>query len=149
MPSLRKVEYLDYTPEQLYKLVIDVEYYKEFLPWCHDAVIKEKGDNYFLADLEIKYKFFKERYTSRVDHFKLNDNEYKVEASLREGPFHYLHNSWHILLEDENKDKTKIVFNIDFSLKSLILDKLISSKLEKAAGKMMNAFISRAHEIYG
>ncbi len=148
MPSLRKEEYLEYTPEQLYNLVIDVEYYQEFLPWCDNAVIKETGEGYFFADLEIKYKFFRERYTSKVKHYQLNEGEYKIEVELQEGPFHYLHNSWYIYKRpDENK--TMIVFYIDFSLKSFLLEKLISSKLEKAAGKMMSAFIKRAHEIYG
>ena len=48
---------LPYSSLQIYDLVIDINSYPDFLPWCLSA--KEYGTNKkkFVADLEIGYKF--------------------------------------------------------------------------------------------
>ena len=53
MPTHAEEKFLQYEPEQLFKLVADVERYPEFLPWCTGVrVIRNDGD-VILADLMV------------------------------------------------------------------------------------------------
>ncbi len=57
---------LPYSTEQLFDLVIDIERYPEFLPWCRAARILERGENRLLAELVVCFKHITESYVSEV-----------------------------------------------------------------------------------
>jgi ribosome-associated toxin RatA of RatAB toxin-antitoxin module len=79
MPRVDTVEYAPYTPQQLYTLVLDVERYPEFLPWCKAARILSHQENYFEAELMISFKHIRESYVSRVQ----GDAEQPITGILR------------------------------------------------------------------
>jgi coenzyme Q-binding protein COQ10 len=137
----------DHKLENLYQLVLDVERYPEFIPWCGAARITEHLEHYFLADLVIKFTGFREKYTSRVTTIPYNQkqNYAEITVDLVEGPFHSLVNKWTFSKE---KQGTKIEFQIAFSFKSTILEKVMSVIFEKAFVKMIDAFEARADNIY-
>ncbi|MFZ4541569.1 MAG: SRPBCC family protein [Rickettsiales bacterium] len=56
---------LPYSPEQLFALVVDIENYPEFLPWCRGARIVAREEGSFLGELVISFSHLTERYTSR------------------------------------------------------------------------------------
>lgn len=57
----------DVTPSQLFEIVADVNKYHEFLPFCRRSKVTNEIDkDRFEAELEIGFKVFNERYTSRV-----------------------------------------------------------------------------------
>ena len=72
----------------------------------------------------------------------------KSEINVRnlDGPFKYLHNKWKFVNLDERK--CEINFNIDFELNISLLDVLMKKFFDLAFQKMVDAFISRANEIY-
>lgn len=131
-----------YSAEQIYALVKDVESYPEFVPWCTGARIKEKTDEWIIADLIVGFKGFSEQYTSKVH---LLDNEIDIE--YLKGPFSHLENRW--LFEDLPDGGTKVSFMIKFKFKSKILQALIGGLFDVAVMKMMHAFETRAEEVYG
>ena len=146
MPSLKKVKILPHSAKEIYDLVIDIEKYPEFLPWCRQAKINQIISNEVLeADLLIKFKSFFEKYTSNVTHGKEND-QYFVKVKATKGPFKKLINDWQ--LTDLEDGKCEVKFFIDFEFNSIILQKLIGSIFKKATEKMMNAFEERAKKIY-
>ena len=59
---------LPFSAQQLYEIVIDVESYPDFLPWCLSSRIVEKiDDNNFDAELKVGYKAIDEKYISRIE----------------------------------------------------------------------------------
>lgn len=132
---------LPYTPEQMYKLVADVESYPEFIPWCSAARIVEHEQGSFLADLVVGFKGITETYRSRVH---LRDGEIDIEYI--NGPFSVLENTWKFTPEGNG---TKINFYIKFQFKSSLLQALIGGLFEKACHKMVGAFTERAKKLYG
>jgi coenzyme Q-binding protein COQ10 len=44
VPTHAEQRVLCYTPEQLYRLVADVERYPEFLPWCLAARVRKRAN---------------------------------------------------------------------------------------------------------
>ena len=127
----------EYDAKKLFDLVADIESYPQFLPWVVASRIKERKDNVIIAELVIKYKFFRSCYTSKVTIFPYQE----IIVELVEGPFKHLRNYWKF---EETSDGSKIEFMLDFELKSSLLDDLISSEFEKYAKKLMDAFIKRA-----
>ncbi|MCZ6719930.1 MAG: type II toxin-antitoxin system RatA family toxin, partial [Proteobacteria bacterium] len=62
MPTHAEKRFLPYTPEQMFDLVVDIERYPEFLPWCTGARIRTREGDVIHADLVIGYKMFRERF---------------------------------------------------------------------------------------
>lgn len=142
MPSLKQEKILNHAAKEIYDLVMDIEKYPEFLPWCKAAKIdKVISPENLHATLLINFKNFLESYTSNVAHHKTTDGfEIKVEAI--KGPFKKLINHWKIHhLEEE---KCRVEFFIEFEFNSFLLGKMIGMIFEKATEKMMNAFEERA-----
>ncbi|MBX7145906.1 MAG: type II toxin-antitoxin system RatA family toxin [Alphaproteobacteria bacterium] len=136
--------FLPYKPEQLFNLVLDIERYPEFLPWCLAAIIREKTNNKIIADLVIGFRMFREKFTSHVNY---DHDNLKIEVSYINGPFQYLHNYW--IFKNHNVNETEIDFFVEFKFKSLILEKLMGLLFDEAVKKMVSAFENRAHHLYG
>ena len=126
--------------EHLFQVVSNIELYPEFLPWIVAARILSKKDNIIIAELVIKYKFFRSCYSSKVTLFPNQE----IIVELVDGPFKYLKNYWRFT---QYNNKSKIDFMLDFELKSSMLEKFISNEFDYYSKKIMTAFIERADKI--
>lgn len=152
MPKYTEKRILPYKTTDLFDLVMDIEKYPEFLPWVVGARILEQDKDHLLADLIVRFKAFKGKYTSRVTFKrpKTAKNAGTINVSEVEGPFKYLTNLWKFEpceIED-GKQGTIIDFYIDFEFNSMILEKMIGGMFEKASNKMINSFEERAKELF-
>ncbi len=144
MPIHKEKRVLPYSPEQLYALVVDIERYPEFLPWCRAARIRKREEALLVADLVIGFRIFRERFTSRVE---LDRPALRINVSYAEGPFRYLNNHW--VFEPDGDDACVIDFYVDFEFRSAVLQKAISLLFNEAVRRMVGAFEARAHALYG
>lgn len=135
-------EFVPYTPEQIYALVIDIEQYPEFIPWCRGARIISRNQNSFLGELIIAFKHIRESYVSRVHG---DEKAMRIHVEMERGPFHHLINKWYF---EEMDGGCMIHFHIDFAFKSKILNKIIGSLFGRAQRKMVGAFKTRADDLY-
>ncbi len=146
MPDFKESRILNYTQKQLYDLVLDVEKYPEFIPYCKTCKIIERKKNELTADLSIAFGFTTKTYKSSVVHGVV-DNKYFVNATQISGPFKYLITKW--VFEKYEEQKTKIYFEIDFQFESEITNIMVGAMFKKACMTMVKAFEIRAKEIYG
>ncbi len=147
MPSLNEIKTFPYSAQKIHELVMDIEKYPDFLPWCKQAKIIERASSGQLtADLLINFKNFFEKYRSEVKHGKHGAGLYFIETRAIDGPFRSLFSSWKIR-ELEN-EKCEVEFFIEFQFNSFILEKMIGGIFEKAALKMIQSFESRAHGLF-
>lgn len=145
MPEVRKHKTLPYPAKDIYDLVMDIEKYPIFLPWCKNAKICDvSSKNNLCADLLINFKGFLKKYRSNVDH-DFKDGIYKIDVNAISGPFKRLHNHWKISKIDDNN--CDVEFYIDFEFDSKILTKLIGVIFERANEKVMGAFEQRAKDL--
>jgi coenzyme Q-binding protein COQ10 len=143
MPSHQEKRTLPYTSAQLFDLVMDIEKYPEFLPWCVGARINERRKNDLSADVVVGYKVLRERFSSRV-HFTPGR---QIEVEYLKGPMRHLHNTW--VFKDTKKGECEVDFYVDFTLNTRLLEKLVDQFFQRALVKMVNAFETRAAELYG
>ena len=143
MPVHKENRVLPYSPDQLYALVVDIERYPEFLPWCLGARIKSQREDLIVADLIIGFKMFRERFTSRV---MPNADAQRIDVTYAEGPFKYLENHWRF---EEHPEGCLIDFYVDFEFRSKLLQKVIEALFHEAVRRMVAAFETRARALYG
>ena len=144
MPSFKETEQSEFSIEQLFKLVMDVQSYPEFLPWCKDAKILSDKNNVMIAELTISFPPFKEKYISQIKYSSSNETA-QIETILIEGPFDYLFSKWHFA---KNGTGSIVDFEIGFQFKSTILNKLVNIMFERAVQKISKAFQQRAVKKY-
>ena len=142
MPTHSETRILPYSAEQLFDLVMDIEKYPAFLPWCIGARINSKSKNDLEADVLIGYKMFREKFSSRVHFTKPKE----IEVEYLKGPMRHLHNKW--VLKDLKENQCQVDFYVDFSLKTKLFESLVDQFFHKALVKMINAFEGRAMDVY-
>ena len=124
MPKASVKRLIECEKKDLIELVLDIEKYPEFVPFCFDAKIyenKQDGDlQKIIADLTIGKGPFKDTYKSDVAFNKKTDSIYVKNI---EGPLNHLTNNW--TFTDKNNGITEITFDIDFEIKNKFLNSLM------------------------
>tara|TARA_Y100000590_G_scaffold378357_1_gene445249 strand:- start:54 stop:509 length:456 start_codon:yes stop_codon:yes gene_type:complete len=146
MPKASVKRSIECQKEQLIDLVLDIEKYPIFVPFCIDSKIhekKEKGDLLLIvADLTIGKGIFKDTYKSDV---KFNKKKDTIYVTNLDGPLKYLENNW--FFEEKNKI-TEVSFNVNFELKNHFLNILMTKSFQFGLDKIADAFEKRASELF-
>ena len=146
MPSASIKKEISCSKENLIKMVLDIEKYPEFVPWCLDAKIHNKNDKVdkieIIADLRIGKSFFNETYKSFVTYDKSLDS---VHVTNMEGPLKHLENKWFFSQKGSNSE---VDFNVDFELKNKILNTLMIKFFDIGLKKIADAFEKRAIDLF-
>ena len=142
--SVKRVIYCD--KNQLIDLVLDIENYPDFVPYCIDAKVHEKKDTdgyvNIIADLTIGRGPFKDTYKSDVKFNKKNNSIYVTNI---DGPLKHLDNKWTF---KDNKVGTEIYFDVDFEIKNKFLNLLMKTSFQYGLDKIADAFQDRANQLF-
>ena len=147
MPKASVKRLIECEKKDLIELVLDIEKYPEFVPFCFDAKIyenKQDGDlQKIIADLTIGKGPFKDTYKSDVAFNKKTDSIYVKNI---EGPLNHLTNNW--TFSDKNNGITEVTFDIDFEIKNKFLNSLMVVSFQFGLEKIADAFQKRAEELF-
>ena len=143
MPSHSETRILPYTAEQLFDLVMDIEKYPEFLPWCVGARVNARSKDKVEADVIIGYKMFREKFSSRVHFIRPKS----ITVEYMQGPMRQLQNTW--TFRDVKGGKCQVDFHVDFTMRSKFFEALIDQFFHRVLAKMIDAFEARARQVYG
>ena len=146
MPQASVKRLIEADKQKLIELVLDIEKYKDFIPYCLDSKVYErndKGDKIFIvADLTIGKGIFKDTYKSDVKYNKLDNTIYVTNI---DGPLRYLENVWKFTEKD---NITEVSFEVDFELKNKFLNILMTKSFNYGLNKIADAFQNRAEELF-
>jgi len=146
MPKASVKRLIKCNKNQLIDLVLDIEKYPTFVPYCIDAKVHEKKDkNNFIniiADLTIGKGLFKDTYKSDVKFDKKNNSIYVTNI---DGPLKYLDNRW--TFKDHNEG-TEIYFDVDFEIKNKFLNIIMRTSFQYGLDKIADAFQDRANKLF-
>ena len=127
-------------------MVLDIEKYPEFVPWCLNSKINSKNDKgdkiKIISELTIGKSFFNETYKSFVIYEKSSDS---IHATNMEGPLKHLENKWFFKQKGENSE---VDFQVDFELKNKILNLLMIKSFNIGLKKIADAFEKRAIDLF-
>ena len=147
MPKASVKRLIECKKDQLIDLVLDIEKYPEFVPFCLGSQVYEKNKEgnltLIIADLTIGKGPFKDTYKSDV---KFDKNNSSIKVKNIGGPLKHLENNWYF---SENESGTEISFDIDFEIENKFLNVLMSKSFEFGLNKIADAFQKRAEDLYG
>ena len=145
MPKASVKRLIECEKKDLINLVLDIEKYPEFVPFCFDAKIyenKKEGDlTKIIADLTIGKGPFKDTYKSDVRYDKRNDH---IHVTNIDGPLNYLENNWRFVEKD---NFTEVHFDVDFEIKNKFLNIIMSKSFQYGLNKIADAFQKSAESL--
>ena len=146
MPKASVKRLIECKKDQLIDLVLDIEKYPEFVPFCLGSHVYEKNiegsQTLIIADLTIGKGPFKDTYKSDVKFDKENSI---INVTNIGGPLNHLENNWKFI---ETEGGTEISFDIDFEIENKFLNVLMSKSFEFGLNKIADAFQKRAEDLY-
>ena len=146
MPKASVKRSIECKKEQLIELVLDIEKYPTFVPFCLGAKVYEKkvkGDLVLIvADLTIGKGPFQDTYKSDV---KFNKKDDSIYVTNLDGPLKHLENKWYF--KQDNKI-TEVSFEVDFELKNHFLNIVMTKSFQFGLDKIADAFQKRAEELF-
>ncbi|HXS74474.1 MAG TPA: type II toxin-antitoxin system RatA family toxin [Rhodanobacteraceae bacterium] len=90
MTHVHRQALVRHTPEQMFDLVNDVEAYPRRFAWCADAKVRERGEDFLVARMDLRFAGFTQHFVTR--------NTIKrprcIAMHFVEGPFRTLTGEW-------------------------------------------------------
>jgi coenzyme Q-binding protein COQ10 len=121
--SIKKI--ISCKKNQIIEMVLDIEQYPQFVPWCLEGKIHEKNVSKdfteIKADLKVGKRFINETYTSLILYSKKKN---LITVTNIKGPLKYLKNEWKF---KELNNKTQLDFSIDFELQNNFLNMIMKN----------------------
>ncbi|MDC1279932.1 type II toxin-antitoxin system RatA family toxin [Pelagibacteraceae bacterium] len=146
MPKASVKRLIECKKKQLIDLVLDIEEYPKFIPYCLDAHVYEKNEKddliLIIADLTIGKGPFKDTYKSDV---KFNKKDDLIIVTNIGGPLKHLENIWHF---SDHDNKTEISFDIDFEIENKFLNIVMAKSFQFGLDKIADAFQKRANDLF-
>lgn len=152
MKQVRKSVLLWYAPHEIYQLVVDVENYPQFLPWCERAEVLSRDDQGQTARLHLAYAGIRQTFTTK----NVQVADRSVHVGLVDGPFSLLDGLWQFVplplpagAGSTASDACKIEFELRYQFANAVLEMAISPVFDRIADTFVDSFVRRAEQVYG
>jgi ribosome-associated toxin RatA of RatAB toxin-antitoxin module len=152
MKHVKKSVLLWYAPREIYQLVIDVEAYPQFLPWCERVDVLERHDDGLTARLHLAYSGLRHTFTTRNVHVP----DESVHIGLVAGPFSLLEGFWRFIAlpvpgaePGRASAACKIEFELRYAFSNGVLEAAISPVFDRIANTFVDSFVRRAEQVHG
>jgi ribosome-associated toxin RatA of RatAB toxin-antitoxin module len=144
MKTVKKSVLIWYSPAEMYRLVVDVAAYPEFLPWCDKGRVVSQEDNGMVAEIGIAFGGIHQTFTTRNAHVL----DQQVTIKLVSGPFSKLEGQWNFVTLGAEQRACRVELALSYGFDTT-LGKLVSPVFDRIAASMVDAFIKRAKQVYG
>ena len=133
MAAILRSALVNYSAEQVFDVVNDVEAYPQFLPGCAGSTIFESSDQYMRAELQLGRGAVAMRFVTANT---LKRGEY-IRLTLQNGPFSSFAGQW--CFRSLNETACKVSFQLDFKMKNPLLGKAMEAIMSKVSNDMVDA----------
>lgn len=148
MKQVTKSVLLWYTPAEMYRLVVGVQQYPQFLPWCERTEVLDSTELSMTARLHLAYAGVRHAFTTRNTH----EPDASVLVQLVDGPFSVLEGSWRfkpIGRPGADAQACRIEFDMRYAFASRPLEAVVSPVFDRVANTFVDRFVERAEQVYG
>ncbi len=144
MTIVHKSVLQNYSAEQMFALVEDIEAYPAFLPWCDSVdVQRDASRQTAIATLSLNFCGIRQSFTTH----NINVAPTSIKLRLVNGPFRKLNGQWTFTALDEKTCRIELHLNYEFS--HFFMEKLIGPVFDIVTNSLVDAFCERARKIYG
>lgn len=142
MIIVKKCRVVPFSCEQMFDIVNDIEQYSNFLPYCAESHVHHRDNDEVQATLVIVAAGMSKSFTTRN---RLQKDK-MIEIRLVDGPFKHLEGFWRF---DQDASGCKVSFDLEFEFAGRVLAMLLGPFFEQLTDKMVDAFSTRAEQLYG
>ena len=131
-----------FSAAQIYALIIDVERYPEFLPWCVAARLEERAAESMVASLSIRRGLLRAEFTTR----NVMQPDRSVSLTQVRGPFRNLEGLW--TLDPVGEEGCRVALRMRFEFANALSGVLLEPVFEDTAASLAEVFVVRARSVY-
>jgi len=142
MHRIQKSAIMSHSAEQMFQLVNDIEKYPEFLPWCSRATMLQHDETQIKAELVLSKGGLEKSFTT----INTLTPSVQMVMELVDGPFKHLKGTWDFQMLGEHECQVELDLEFQFSSKMIAM--VFGPFFQQAANKLVDAFVTRASEIY-
>ena len=143
MKSSNREEIINHNAEELFDIVLDIESYPYFIPWCSSMKVHSKNEKEIFADMVVLYKFLIPQ--TLGSHVLYDKKKLNIATTYIKGPLKNLKTYW--IFKPIKKNKTLINFSVEFEFKSFLHQKIASVFYPLIEKKMIKSFKDRADSL--
>jgi ribosome-associated toxin RatA of RatAB toxin-antitoxin module len=149
MKHVKKSVLLWYSAREMYTLVVAVEDYPQFLPWCAQAEVLAQTREGMTARLTMAFGGLRHAFTTLNRHVE----DCSVLVGLVDGPFSLLDGYWQFLplgaAGSAPEQACRIEFDLRYAFANGALEAMISPVFDRIANTLVDSFVRRAEQVYG
>ncbi|MGI9272526.1 MAG: type II toxin-antitoxin system RatA family toxin [Woeseiaceae bacterium] len=143
MRNVHRSALVQYSADEMFSLVDDIESYPEFLPWCSGAEVHSRQDDIVEATLSLQLGELRKQFRTRNTATDRN----AIEMRLVDGPFRELSGQWAFTQLGETGSKVEL--DLEFEFSSPVVDLMFGALFEETCNSLVDAFTRRAAAVYG
>lgn len=143
MTTIKKETRVPYTTDQMFALVMAVDQYSAFLPWCKDADIQNKTPHSISAYVE-GYKMGIPFVFTMI--YQIQADKSIVLRLMNNGPFQHIQGLWKFSPENEG---SRFSFELQFEFKNKFLAWTLTPIIRSEIDSLIKEFCKQAETIYG
>ena len=149
MPHLHQNVVVPHSVEQMFDLVVAIDQYPKFLPWCTQAHIFKLTDQELDGSLTVSYKGFSQSFRTHNTHEK----PHRMVMNLIDGPFKHFSGQWRFKkaqnASNPNLESCQIDFDLDYQFKNFLLEMAAGKVFDQIAKSLVDCFVVEAKRRYG
>ncbi len=138
MPSIHRSALVEFSAEQMFDLVNDIERYPEFLPGCRGARVISVDDKEMLGELSLARAGMGQRFTTR----NRLDRPRSISVSLEDGSFSRFSAEWRF--KQLGDAGCRIDFDMEFEFSSNLVDRATKSLFSSVADNLVDTIVAQA-----
>ena len=142
MKTIEKSVLIWFSAQEMFNLVVDVNSYPAFLPWCDKTEILEQTPDAMTARIGMAFGGLHKSFTTHNTHVAGR----QVQLTLVDGPFKHLHGVWNFVPLGEER-ACRIELKLSYSFDSMF-GALVGPVFDRIAATLVDAFVKRADMVY-
>lgn len=142
MTRINRTALVPFSADRMYRLVLDVDAYPHYLPWCGGSQVHSQSERQQDASVTIRKGPLNTRFRTLN---QLTPSQ-AIAVSLKEGPFRRLKGHWQFIELAPDACKVEMEMQFEFSLGPAAL--LLKPVFTEVCDSLLQAFINRAHALY-
>ena len=161
MKHVKKSVLLAHSAHDIYALVIDVEAYPQFLPWCRQVDVLDRDEDGLTARLHLGFSGINQAFTTK----NVQVPDESVHLQLVDGPFSTFDGMWRFValagaggagdaVEREGAGDAglgaacRVEFELRYAFAGRLLDAVVSPVFDRIADTLVDSFVRRAEQVY-
>ena len=143
MTSINRSALVEYSAEQMFDLVNDIEHYPQFMQGCVSAKVLSQSDTELIGELRLAKAGISQQFTTKNVLLRPE----RIDMDLVEGGFKSLSSQW--TFEALTTNACKVSLAMEFEFKSGLMGFAAEKLFSSSANNLVDAIVQRAHEVYG